>query len=63
MSDGLRSVLIVVVTCVWAANFIAPIFKKDYAPSPELNVAFMAIIGVLTASYRADPPDDGPGTP
>ena len=54
MTNKLRSVIIVIVTAVWAMNFTAPIFVKDYAPSPELNVAFMAIIGILTASYRMD---------
>jgi hypothetical protein len=54
MSNKLRSVVIGIVTAVWAMNFTAPIFVKDYEPSPELNVAFMAIIGVLTASYRMD---------
>jgi hypothetical protein len=54
MNNKLRSVIIGVVTAVWAMNFTAPIFVHDYKPSPELNVAFMAIIGVLTASYRMD---------
>lgn len=50
--------VISIVTAVWAINFTAPVFVKDYAPSPELNVAFMAIIGVLTASYRLDKDKD-----
>lgn len=54
MTNKLRSVVIGIVTAVWAINFTAPIFVQDYEPSPELNVAFMAIIGVLTASYRMD---------
>lgn len=52
MSDRLRTAVIVLVAIVWAANFTAPIFVRDYKPAPELNVAFMAIIGVLTASYN-----------
>lgn len=68
MSNKLRSVVIGIVTAVWAMNFTAPIFVKDYTPSPELNVAFMAIIGVLTASYKMDkqhsqPPQDPPSAP
>lgn len=44
--------LIIIVTVVWALNFTAPIFVKDYKPAAELNVAFMAILGVLTSSYK-----------
>lgn len=54
MSNALRSVIIVIVALVWAANFTAPLFITDYKPTPELNVAFMAILGVLTASYNKD---------
>ncbi len=60
MGNKLRSVVIGIVTAVWAANFTAPIFVKDYTPSPELNVAFMAIIGVLTASYKMDKQQNQP---
>ena len=62
MSNRLRSVVIGIVTAVWAANFTAPIFVKNYEPSPELNVAFMAIIGILTASYKMDKQSED-GTP
>lgn len=54
MSNRLRSAIIVIVAIVWAANFTAPIFVKDFKPAPELNVAFMAIIGILTASYKKE---------
>lgn len=54
MGNKIRTVVIAVVTAVWAMNFTAPIFVKDYEPSPELNVAFMAIIGILTASYKLE---------
>ena len=37
------------ITMVWAMNFTAPIFVKNYTPAPELNVAFMAILGMITA--------------
>jgi hypothetical protein len=52
MSNRLRTAIILIVAIVWAVNFTAPIFVKGYTPAPELNVAFMAIVGVLTASYR-----------
>ena len=62
MTNGVRTVVIAIVTAVWAINFTAPVFVKDYKPSPELNVAFMAIIGVLTASYKLDKKDEPPPT-
>lgn len=52
----------IVVTVVWAANFVAPIFVKGYTPAPELNVAFMAILGILTATANTrKPPPSGDG--
>jgi hypothetical protein len=52
MGNKLRSVLVIIVAVVWAMNFLAPLWNKEYSPAPELNVAFMAILGVLTASYN-----------
>lgn len=63
MTNGLRTIVITIVTAVWAINFTAPIFVKEYSPSPELNVAFMAIIGVLTASYRLEKRDQASTPP
>lgn len=63
MTNTLRTIVITIVTAVWAINFTAPIFVKEYTPSPELNVAFMAIIGVLTASYRMEKKDQEPTPP
>lgn len=47
----MRTVLIGVVAFVWAANFTAPIFVKGYEPPEGVHVAFMAIVGILTAGY------------
>lgn len=66
MNNTVRTVVIMIVASVWAINFTAPIFVTDYKPSPELNVAFMAIIGVLTASYKMEKNeknDGGSNTP
>lgn len=66
MSNRVRTILIVVVTVVWGINMLAPIVVKDYTPASELNVAFMAVLGVLTASYRKkddDNDDDESQTP
>lgn len=60
MDPHLRTALIVVVTLVWAANFTAPIFVVGYTVKPEINVVFMAILGVLTAS--GVPPSDPPSS-
>lgn len=54
VGDRVKTTVILIVALVWAANFIAPLFIKDYQPSPELNVAFMAIIGFATASYGSN---------
>lgn len=51
MNDRLRTSLIVVITCVWAANLTAPILIRDYSPPESIHVVFMAIVGVLTATY------------
>jgi hypothetical protein len=61
MPNFLRTTIIVIVAVVWAVNFTAPIFVKDYKPTPELNVAFMAIMGVLTASYNRNERKPPPG--
>ena len=54
MNNRLRTIIIVMVSSVWAANFIAPIFQQGYKPPTELNVAFMAVVGIITASYKRD---------
>jgi len=54
MPDRLRTSIIIVVATVWAANFTAPLFISEFSPPSEINVAFMAIIGVLSASYKSD---------
>jgi hypothetical protein len=42
------------VSVVWCANFMAPIFIHDYKPPTQLSVAFTAILGVVTASYKKE---------
>lgn len=49
MHSKITSTVIIIVAVVWALNFTAPLVITDYKPAPELNIAFMAIIGVLTA--------------
>lgn len=49
LSDRTRTVVIAVVTAVWAANFLAGIFLNGYSPSESINGIFMAIVGGLFA--------------
>lgn len=56
MNNTIRTTLIGVVAAVWAANFTAPIFVQGYAPPEGVHVAFMAIVGILTAGYDKDKP-------
>lgn len=52
MSDKLRSVVILIVVIVWALNVTVPIFVKDYESIPELNAAFMGMIGLIIAGRK-----------
>lgn len=51
MNNTIRTSLIGIVALVWAANFTAPIFVQGYTPPEGVHVAFMAIVGILTAGY------------
>ena len=58
MPNRLKVAITVLVAVVWALNFSAPVFVKDYKPIPELNLAFMAILGVITASWGRETGSD-----
>lgn len=49
LSDRTANAIIVVVTAVWAANFVARFFVVDYQSSESINAIFMAIVGGLFA--------------
>lgn len=49
LSERTRTVVIAVVTTVWAANFLAGILIEGYRPSESINGIFMAIVGGLFA--------------
>lgn len=49
ISARTRTIVIGVVTAVWAANFVAGIAVKGYQPSESINGIFMAIVGGLFA--------------
>jgi hypothetical protein len=51
-SERVRTVLIGVVTTVWAANFVAGMAVPDYEPDQAINAIFMAVVGGLFALGR-----------
>lgn len=66
MGDRLVKIVILIVTLVWGANFAAPLWDSNFKPIPELNAAFMTIVGglILTGRRsREDEPAENPPTP
>lgn len=61
MNNKLRTALITVITLVWAANFTVALFKPAYKPPAEVNLPFMAVVGVLTATYQKNNSNGGKG--
>lgn len=52
MNNKVRTALITLISVVWAANFLTPIFEHNYKPPAEINMAFMGVVGYLTATYQ-----------
>ena len=52
MSARASTAVIIIVAVVWAINFTAPVFIPGYKPSPELNVAFMAVVATTLAAKK-----------
>lgn len=48
----LATVIIIVVTLVWAVNFAAQFIVADYSPDVAINGIFMAIVGGALALSR-----------
>lgn len=63
LSNRVRTALITIITIVWAANFMAPIFEKGYQPPAEINLAFMGVVGILTATFDRKKPEPPPAPP
>lgn len=61
MNNRLRTALIVMISVVWAANFATPVFRPNYKPPAEINVAFMGVVGLLTATYQKNGDGKGKG--
>ena len=55
IGERTRTVIIAVVTAVWATNFLAGIVVAEYRPSESINGIFMAIVGGLFALGARDP--------
>lgn len=53
MSNTLRTALIILIATVWATNMLAPLIIKGYKPPAEINLAFMGVVGYMTASYSS----------
>lgn len=47
----LFGILSVVITTVWLIGYLAPIWRPDYEPAPELNIVMMAIVGIFVSLY------------
>lgn len=61
IGDRTRTIIIGVVTSVWATNFMAGLVVTDYKPSESINGIFMAIVGGLFAlGARNNNQDRGP---
>lgn len=66
ISDRTRTVIIGVVTTIWAINFLAGLVVEGYEPSESINGIFMGIVGglfALGARQKTDPPTTPPVPP
>ena len=58
----LASAIIVLVSLIWALNFIAQFFIPEYKPDVTLNGVFMCIVGGALALSRKDNSGGGPSS-
>lgn len=59
MPEGLRWVVISVVTIVWAASVVADFISKEYDPGGEIHGVFTGIVGIALASPGRKADRDG----
>lgn len=60
----LANAIVILVTVVWAANFIIQFIVTTYKPDPLIHTAFMAIVGAAFAFSRKDKTEkDGKDAP
>lgn len=60
MGDRLRGIVLIIFTVVWALNITVPIFVKDYEIIPELNAAFMGVVGIIVAGRKNNNTESAP---
>jgi hypothetical protein len=53
----LKNAIIIVVTAVWAVNFVAGLAVPKYEPDQAINAIFMGIVGGLFALGARDKND------
>lgn len=49
---ALFAVLSIAATLAWLIGYLAPIWRPDYTPAPELNIVMMAVIGIFATLYQ-----------
>jgi len=54
--------IVVLVTVIWAANFVIQFIVTTYKPDPLIHTAFMAIVGAAFAFSRKDKNEKDVGT-
>ena len=62
ISDRTRTVVLAVVTIIWAMNFFAGLVVEDYKPDQAINGIFMAVAGALFALGGRGGGGNGPGS-
>ncbi|MFE9742970.1 hypothetical protein [Streptomyces sp. NPDC006477] len=50
MSSKGRTTIIVIITLVWALNFVASLAIPSYNAPPEINSIFMGVVGTALAT-------------
>lgn len=58
LSPAVANSVIVLVSLVWLANFVAPLLVAGYSSDPQLNLVFMSVVGGALA-LRGDRHDRG----
>lgn len=48
---ALFAVLSIAATVAWLVGYLAPIWRPNYTPAPELNIVMMAVIGIFATLY------------
>jgi hypothetical protein len=57
LTPKMTNIVIVVVSTVWTANFMAGVILEDYEADQMINTIFMAIVGGALALRRKDDKD------